>query len=380
MMAAISQKNSDSDVLVRDIDGQYKVFHEGMLAPLTTVQGQTVPSFSQPAVPMTDEHFLGLPAPLAKSEGAAIFGFHPDDEADLQKELEKITTLLVGHEQKKYSLEKIIEKIIEKNKLTLSPDRLRRFSAILFSFFRHSRSPIHVRALLLEKSDTGISLPETTVEAVMSVITILRDKIESVEGVVVREAELALGVSDQPAEEETKQPESPKIEPTIPKSEPVVPKVEVVEPVSIPVMREAAMPNGNDLPKVQRPTASDMKLPSMPTARKYTSAKVMGKIDELAEMTVEQFRQIDTDPRMAAAKILQRINTLEKDSLMRKAQGIEAWRSNQVYGLYLRMGQLGLEQHKDIAAISSMLASQNEAYLSSEEFEAITDLNKYLRF
>ena len=106
----------------------------------------------------------------------------------------------------------------------------------------------------------------------------------------------------------------------------------------------------------------------------------MGRIDELSAMDLAMWRLLDPDPRIRAGKILGRIQNLEQESLTRKHQGIDAWRSNEVYQLYLMLGQISLEQKKDVAAVIQELQSAGRQTLAIEEFEAISDLNRMLRF
>ena len=78
--------------------------------------------------------------------------------------------------------------------------------------------------------------------------------------------------------------------------------------------------------------------------------------------------------------LLAKIALLEKDSVTKKAQGIEAWRNSEVYRLYLDLGEESLKLAKNISAIIQDRLNNNQDTLSAEEFAAISDLNKNLRF
>ncbi|OGY91872.1 MAG: hypothetical protein A3B30_01165 [Candidatus Komeilibacteria bacterium RIFCSPLOWO2_01_FULL_52_15] len=143
-------------------------------------------------------------------------------------------------------------------------------------------------------------------------------------------------------------------------------------------------PTHAELPKVFRPdvmrTIPIVEDVKRPTSRWRRGGAVMGRIDELSAMDLAMWRLLDPDPRIRAGKILGRIQNLEQESLTRKHQGIDAWRSNEVYQLYLMLGQISLEQKKDVAAVIQELQSAGRQTLAIEEFEAISDLNRMLRF
>ena len=65
---------------------------------------------------------------------------------------------------------------------------------------------------------------------------------------------------------------------------------------------------------------------------------------------------------------------------MRRSQGIEAWRNSETYQLYLEIGQRSLERGMQIKQLIDEYTSQSKPTLLLDEFEAISDLNRMLRF
>ncbi len=370
--------SQDPSFLVKDVDGQFKVWQHGTMSaaaasPVALPVAPITPNFQQPATPAVDSHFL--PATTSgQPHEVAEFHFHPDDKADLEAEMAKINSYLsAAAEKRKYSIEKIVAKLIEKNKLKLSPEQEGKFVSLLLSFFRQVRSLVITKELLIQ----DFSFDPSLADKVMVIVKSLKDKIEAADGVVIRGSnERTVDAIDEvptampeliiaPQRPAEPVPEKPAM--TIKPVAPVAPRVET------PVFNDSA------LPKVRRPVTIEPVKVSAPI-RAARPAKVMSRIDELAAMTVEEFRQLDADPRVRAAKVLQRINNLAKESLARKAQGMAAWRTSQVYQTYLTMGHHGLEHSRNLSQIVQELQQENKPYLTAEEFEAMTDLNKQLRF
>ncbi len=107
--------------------------------------------------------------------------------------------------------------------------------------------------------------------------------------------------------------------------------------------------------------------------------KIMGPIDELRYMQLIDFRRLDADPLKAAEKIKDKISLLDSE-YSKRLEGIKAWRLSPVNRLYLKMGASGISRKTPIDAIIEERKSAGNDYLNNQEFEAIIDLNKKLRF
>ena len=95
---------------------------------------------------------------------------------------------------------------------------------------------------------------------------------------------------------------------------------------------------------------------------------------------MENFRRLGNSPSEQSEKLLKKINILEKDSVTKKAQGIEGWRRSPTYQLYLNLGEDSLSSGKNVESIIRDKLAKHEDTLTIEEFSAISDLNKQLRF
>ncbi|MDP3043225.1 MAG: hypothetical protein Q8N21_02395 [bacterium] len=108
--------------------------------------------------------------------------------------------------------------------------------------------------------------------------------------------------------------------------------------------------------------------------------KVFGPVDELQYMDLASFRRLAKNPANIIEKIKEKINLLEEDSFVKRLEGIKAWRSNPINRLYLQMGQAGISENKPINAIIDERQAAGRDCLNNQEFEAVTDLNRELRF
>ncbi|MBI2459672.1 MAG: hypothetical protein HYV53_03925 [Parcubacteria group bacterium] len=108
--------------------------------------------------------------------------------------------------------------------------------------------------------------------------------------------------------------------------------------------------------------------------------RVMGPLDELKYLDLISFRRLDPDSLKSADKIKSKINLLAEKDYGKKLEGIKLWRLSPINKLYLAIGHLSISENKPVDVIIEERKARGEEYLSSEEFKAIMDLNKSLRF
>ncbi len=108
--------------------------------------------------------------------------------------------------------------------------------------------------------------------------------------------------------------------------------------------------------------------------------RVMTPIDELRYMNLVNFRRLADTPQEAIEKIIGKINLLEQEKYSKRVEGIRAWRQSPVNRLYLKLGQLSINERRPIGEIINRIKNKGEDYLTEEEFEAIMDLNKKIRY
>ena len=137
---------------------------------------------------------------------------------------------------------------------------------------------------------------------------------------------------------------------------------------------------------IQRPLArtQDIKPPEkkvyiQPEKKIITNLKIdkktKGPIEELQELNIQEFRNLGATAKERVNRIYNKINLLEQESIDKKTQGINSWKSSEVYKEYVLIGEEGLAQGKPIRDV---IARQNN--LSLDEFNAIADLNEQLNY
>jgi len=108
--------------------------------------------------------------------------------------------------------------------------------------------------------------------------------------------------------------------------------------------------------------------------------RVMGPLDEIKYMDLINFRRLDRDPFKSVDKIRNKINLLEEENYAQRLEGIKLWRLSPINKLYLEIGRLSISENKPVDVIIEERKMSNKEYLTAEEFKAIMDLNKSLRF
>jgi len=108
--------------------------------------------------------------------------------------------------------------------------------------------------------------------------------------------------------------------------------------------------------------------------------RVMGPIDELKFLDLINWRRLDKEPAKITKKVKEKIELLEEESYAKRLEGIRCWRLSPVNRLYLAMGQASISNNQPVDVIIEERKKQGEEYLTSQEFEAIMDLNRELRF
>lgn len=108
--------------------------------------------------------------------------------------------------------------------------------------------------------------------------------------------------------------------------------------------------------------------------------RVMSPVDELKFTDLINFRRLDKDPFKAVLKIKEKISLLEEEGYAKRLEGVRAWRSSAVNRIYLKMGEASIGESKPVDVIIEERKKSGKEYLNVDEFSAVMDLNKDLRF
>ena len=121
--------------------------------------------------------------------------------------------------------------------------------------------------------------------------------------------------------------------------------------------------------------------PSRPVVRDVSAPKrspLVGPVQEISSITLEDFRKLSRDPREAALKIRDKINLLSEQSFGRRHEGLNAWREAEPSRLYRETIAESLERHEPVQAVIARRAAGGRG-LTADEFNAIMELNALLR-
>lgn len=396
------------DLLVKDLSGHLQAYHQTKNTPIEA------PSIlpNDAALEIAPSHELttiqAAPADASfdffhdggQAHEPASFVFHPEDH----QQIEDFRQNLPVDDSKKYSVEKIAERIAEKHNLIFDQTNRVLFDSLLLDFFRNRKNYTITREYLLEKIiSNDHTLSSQAVDHIGSIIKGLKERIDAEGGLVVRQSDMPVVVKKIKNDLATKivddfvpAPVAPVI---VAKKEEIKEeisdpenKVAIDQPIALRVPTEevpkiSVFPEAPSLPRVNRvavpknakSTVTDVveKVSLNPEKIKKT---LTGPVEELEVMSLNTFRRYGSTGLERAQKILQKINILEKDSVTKKTLGITAWRKSPVYQLYLELGSASLMKGQEISQMIADKKIAGQEVLTFEEFQAISDLNKLLRF
>jgi len=109
------------------------------------------------------------------------------------------------------------------------------------------------------------------------------------------------------------------------------------------------------------------------------SAQLTGPVQELANLTLSDFRRMSADPAEACRKLSDKLDILEEHAYTQRIEGIKAWQGSDVYKLYLAVINAAFSGGKPVAtAIADALSAGRETP-TEREVRAIMELNRQLK-
>jgi len=145
---------------------------------------------------------------------------------------------------------------------------------------------------------------------------------------------------------------------------PVVTPKKAVAPMAIPQVRRL---------QSNKPIVHDIKIPQ-------SDIRLVGPVEELQILNLVKFRRLAGNAVEATEKIKEKIDLLEEKSLAEKAKGVVAYKNSELNKIYLRIGNTSINEGRSVEEVIDSLNQKGEKILTKEEFDAIADLNKKLRF
>ena len=392
----------------------FKEIEIGRLLEELKVLGLTEEQTKKMAVEILKKRVLPLSDYLKINTLKYIKEWGGDIPADELSELVKIES------QGKIDADSIVEQIIKETGLELKDDVLKnRFKNIILSFIRDVRSSMET-AIVLKRSVKigGIGLEQEMVDRVMDILQ-KEDKRNQTNSRSIKKivnTEKARALIKAPSKEllniETKIEKVSKPQ-TVIKEIKKVP--ENTEKVSVKKEKvdediEEAIKEFKPQRIISSPVEVSQKqspkeivveeLPkTKPTSPKIISTlgrnllkpkktlvegvsnypKIYGPSDELRSISLIDWRRWGTSQE-AILKIQEKINLLAEDSLVKKAEGIKAWKESEINKLYLEIGEESINKGKSIEETINERQKEGQKTLTEEEFNAVVELNQKLRF
>ncbi len=116
------------------------------------------------------------------ADAKADFSFHPEDKF----QLDKIAKEIPKDNSKRYSIDKIVDKLIDKHGLKFNKDNKEHFSNVIFDFFRNRKSSVILREVLNTKILINKKpLKNDLIDNLVLVIKGIKKKIDNIGGLVV---------------------------------------------------------------------------------------------------------------------------------------------------------------------------------------------------
>lgn len=341
----------DDEILIKQ-DGSFKIFSHGNLKDFNI----EIKEEKSTAVLDTglEEKILPPPPPMIFEKKGAEFYFDIDDKDEIAKHKQKVEKL--EPQIKQYSLRKIVERILESNQIELIPQLETKFYNIVFSFLRHTREKLDVEEILTKRIiDLGLGLEKGKAKDILKSLTEIRDKIDEIRGTILND----LNAEDFVAKTE-------------PQNKEHISNLDPRQQIQI-------KPINTNIPFVKRTTTNTSSTKQVMNDVKQ-KPKTISPVEELGEMNINIFRRISNNPVESTQRIMNVINSFGKESILKKAAAIKNWRKSEIYRIYLMLGRESIEKGLSVSKIIEQKAIAGEKTITLEEFQAISDLNKKIKF
>ncbi|KAA0205779.1 hypothetical protein EDM68_04725 [Candidatus Uhrbacteria bacterium] len=109
-------------------------------------------------------------------------------------------------------------------------------------------------------------------------------------------------------------------------------------------------------------------------------SRLTGLADELRNMDIEAYRRLSRDPQQAADRVMEKLDTLKRESFDRWTEGVEAWRQSPLQQQYLKLVTESFSSGKPVAQLVEEKRKADPRLPSAEELGSIIALNGRIQF
>jgi hypothetical protein len=376
------------------------------------------PRPAAPLQPTVREIPALAPQPPVSSSPHAAFYFSPEDEEEIKKHAEALKGIMAKPKDVAASTDlaavgAAVRSVTQKNSVNFNDEVLnKRFGKVMESFFNDVRTGLETEEVLARPQKIGgLALAQEVAKKIVDSAMVEAEKLRAAK--IPSALPETLGLKPKTAVPEAKEDLSKALPDFVPRPQarpvapppsappviiqPVKPTVEVsqrVEPkIAAPIPQpplaekfEESVPPSAPPQVFEKPrdTISSIAYkrtaePSRPQMVDIKQPiKVVGPVEEMAEIDLGEFRKFSPNPHESAKRVLEKIQILQEDSWQMRLDGIKAWKRSETFQLYLALGRESLDNGIGLDNVIRARKQDGKPYLEREEFLAINDLNNNL--
>ncbi len=363
-MADIKHQHNDSDIIIKDQDGTYKILRDGKFVPLD--QGEaTAHGLSNEGPKRAPDAVKPAPQPVRPAAPQPIAPQQPVSAAKPIPVAPKSSKPMpsAGGEVRGFAdqdLQKKAEEMVGKSGVTFASGEIRgRVVKALIAHIKGIRKPFETKGNLVKPvQEGGAGLSESEASRILSAAGAPTSSVATPSGVspITRPENPVAKPVHQPVGKEISAPARVAFNQLAAGADaPYFPLNNAAKPMTKPLQPVVSA----------RPAVSDIARPAR---------AIGGPVDELA-YDLSTWRRLAPNPLDRVKKIETHLDLLEQDGFGERLKGVAAWRNSQVVSLYLSSGKKSLEENHPLAAL---LAEGGPDRLSVQEWQAVNTLNSRL--
>lgn len=239
----------------------------------------------------------------------------------------------------------------------------KRFESVILTYLKDIRDRLETFSRLVSKEkDGGVGLDHETVERIFEVLDGKVKKVEPKSTPIEQPIEQPIIPVEQPIE---KLADNSTVHKEIKQSQPERERISA---------QKISLRGSGAVPKAQRVT--DI-IARGEERRQKAAPQMVDPVEFYGTLSLLDFRREKT-PEEFTRKIQEKIESESVDDYSHKTKTIGAWKRSPLYKLYLTIGQQSLVQGMSVALYLTKKGGEN--FMTYEEFEAISELNRRLRF
>ena len=290
-----------------------------------------------------------------------------DDDLEIKKATQKIKEAAAP----RVEIGNAPQQILKVSGLTFaSPELEIRFKNIVLARLRDLRDGLETKALLAGPvANGGLALSEGEATKVLAEIESVVNGLKNESSKMVAEDKERFAKM-QAEREQAKMDKEKRSEAELAQRYESLTGKSLTPPAPKPVMPKLSQVSLPPVVRGERPQVADVK---------YVQ-KLVGPVEELQNMNLVDFRRLASDPSQAAAKIQDKIELLRGESYAKMVEGVKAWRSSEIYQLYVSLSGEALRAGKAVEQVVKEREASGKPTLTAEDVRAVVKLNTSLRF